>query len=171
VTPPEKKKNLQMSHLRIVAREVGIRRLLQEQPFSGSSQGATTASGHAALMRQANGNKTSRRVMILPEIGPIDGRTRPAIMYREVACAVAEDLGGKDQLSRAQLELVKRAAGLAVLADQVEHRLVNGEAVDATEYATVVGTQSRVLRTLGLKRAARDVTTLEAYAAKRDATT
>jgi hypothetical protein len=63
-------------------------------------------------------------------------------------------------LTRAQKELVKRASGLAVLADQVEERLVNGEAVDVTEYTTVVGTQSRVLRVLGTERIARDVTLL-----------
>jgi hypothetical protein len=108
--------------------------------------------------------------MVLPEIGPVDGRTRPAIMYREVACAVAEDLGGKDQLSRAQLELVKRTAGLAVLADQHEERLLRGAEIDVTEYTGIVSTQSRVLRILGLKRLARDVTTLEAYAAKKGAT-
>jgi hypothetical protein len=93
--------------------------------------------------------------MILPEIGPIDGRTRPAIMYREVARAVASDLGGTDNLTRAQKELIKRAAGLAVLADQHEERLLKGEPVDLNEYTGIVSTQSRVLRTLGLKRVTR----------------
>jgi hypothetical protein len=110
-------------------------------------------------MRPANGNKASRRVMILPEIGAIDGRTRPAIMYREVACAVAEDLGGKDQLSRAQLELVKRAAGLAVLADQAEEQLIKGGEIDVSAYTQVVATQNRVLRVLGMERVVRTVKT------------
>jgi hypothetical protein len=109
-------------------------------------------------LRPPNGRLPRRRVLILPEIGAVDGRTRPAMLYKEVAGAVADDLGGVQHLTRAQKELVKRAAGLAVLADQVEERLVNGESVDVTEYATVVGTQSRVLRTLGLRRVARDVT-------------
>jgi hypothetical protein len=48
--------------------------------------------------------------MILPEIGAIDGRTRAAHLYKEVACAIAADLGGPDQLSKAERELVKRSA-------------------------------------------------------------
>jgi hypothetical protein len=49
-------------------------------------------------MRPANGNKRSRKLMIVPEVGPIDGRTRPAILYKEVAGAVAADLGGAEHL-------------------------------------------------------------------------
>jgi hypothetical protein len=44
--------------------------------------------------------------MILREIGPIDDRTRPAILYREVAAAVALNPGRRDQLSRGEIEMV-----------------------------------------------------------------
>jgi hypothetical protein len=132
--------------------------LHQYRRWIGRFGPAATAWGLSRPMRRANGKASARRVMVLPEIGPVDGRTRPAILYREVAGAIAGDLGGLDQLSRAQRELVKRCAGLAVLADRVEERLVKGEAVDVTEYATMVSTQSRVLRVLGLKRVPRDVT-------------
>jgi hypothetical protein len=96
--------------------------------------------------------------MILPEIGAVDGRTRGAILYKEVACGIAEDLGGPSQLSKAERELVKRGAGLAVLADLAEERILKGEPVNVMEYTTVVATQSRLLRSLGLKRVPRDVT-------------
>jgi hypothetical protein len=98
--------------------------------------------------------------MILPELGPIDGRSRPAILFREVAAAVASDLGGRDRLTRAQLELVRRVAGLSVLADQIEWRIVNGQPIEVLEYTSIVGTQSRVLRSLGLKRVPKDITKL-----------
>jgi hypothetical protein len=111
-------------------------------------------------MRPANGGFKRRRLMILPEIGAVDGRTRQAHLYKEVACAIAEDLGGADQLSRAQKELVKRAGGLAVLADLTEERIVKGEEVDVNEYTNIAMTQSRILRTLGLKRVPNDVTVL-----------
>jgi hypothetical protein len=111
-------------------------------------------------MRPANGEARRRRLMILPELGPIDGRSRPAILFRGVAAAVASDLGGRDRLTRAQLELVRRVAGLSVLADQIEWRIVNGQPIEVLEYTSIVGTQSRVLRSLGLKRVPKDITKL-----------
>jgi hypothetical protein len=118
-------------------------------------------------MRRANGNCRSRQVMILPEIGPVDGRTRPAIKFRETAGALASDLGGADQLTRAQMELVRRVSGFAVLADQIEEQLCRGELVDLEAYVAVAGTQARILRTLGLKRLTKPVPTLAEYLEQR----
>ena len=33
--------------------------------------------------------------MILPEIGPVDGRTRAAVFFREVAGAIANERAGR----------------------------------------------------------------------------
>jgi hypothetical protein len=98
--------------------------------------------------------------MTLPEVGPVDGRTLPALYYRELAAQLISDKGGADRITRAQRELIRRAAGLGVLADQYEGKIVNGEPIDAAEYTGIVGTQSRILRVLGLGRVARDVTRL-----------
>jgi hypothetical protein len=108
-------------------------------------------------MKPMNGMKARRRCMILPEIGAIDGRTRPAMLYREVAQAIAEDRGGAGQLSRGEMSLVRRAAGLEVVANAMELHLVNGEEIDVSAYAMVCARQCRVLATLGLARRARDV--------------
>jgi hypothetical protein len=109
-------------------------------------------------MHRANGSYRHRKLVVLPEIGPVDGRTRPAILYKEVAAAIVADLGGLNFITRAQRELVKRASGLAVLADRIEEELVNGRPVDLSEYTLVVNSQARVLRVLGIERIARDVT-------------
>jgi hypothetical protein len=109
-------------------------------------------------MRRANGNSRARKVMILPEVGPVDGRTRPAIKFRETAAALADDLGGVEALTRAQMELIRRASGFAVLGDQVEERLVRGEEIAIDQYVNIAATQSRILRSLGLKRVPKDVT-------------
>jgi hypothetical protein len=95
--------------------------------------------------------------MVLPEAGPIDGRTRPAVLFREVAGQIAEDRGGVSQLSRGEMSLVRRAAGLEVVANALELRLVQGEEIDVSAYAMVCARQCRVLATLGLARRARDV--------------
>jgi hypothetical protein len=102
----------------------------------------------------------ARRIMTLPEIGPIDGRTLPALYYRHLAAQLVSDKGGQDRISRAQRELIRRAAGLGVLADQLEGKIVSGEPIDPGEYADIAGTQLRVLRALGLARVPRDVTRL-----------
>jgi hypothetical protein len=108
-------------------------------------------------MRPINGDKKRRRLMLLPEIGPIDGRRRPALRFREMAEGMASDRGGRDMLTRGEEALIRRAAGLEVLADQIEERLVNGQDIDISDYANVVGRQTRVLLALGLDRRAKTV--------------
>lgn len=100
----------------------------------------------------------ARRTTLLPEVGEIDGRTRPAVLFKQLASEMAADLGGADRLSRAQLELVRRSAGLAVLCGQMEADLLTGGAVDAERYSALINALSRVLVRLGLKRVPRNVT-------------
>jgi hypothetical protein len=109
-------------------------------------------------VRPANGEIKRRKLMILPELGPIDARSRTAGLFREIAAALANDLGGKDALSKAQIELLRRASGLGVLADRIEHKLVTDKPIDPAEYVNIAAAQSRILRSLGLKRVPRDVT-------------
>jgi hypothetical protein len=113
-------------------------------------------------MRPINGKKRTRRLMILPEIGPVDGRLRPAHKFREMAEGMAADRGGRDQLTRGEEALIRRAAGLEVLADLIEEKLVRGEDVSVVDYGNVVSRQTRVLQVLGLERKARNVT-LDGY--------
>lgn len=112
-------------------------------------------------MGPANGRKKLRRLMILPEIGAVDGRTRPALKFREMAEGMASDRGGREMLSRGEEALIRRAAGLEVLADQIEEKLINGEDISVVDYGNVVARQTRVLQTLGLDRRARTVNLLE----------
>jgi hypothetical protein len=112
-------------------------------------------------MRPANGNKKLRKLMILPEIGAVDGRTRPALKFREMAEGMAADRGGRDTLTRGEEALIRRAAGLEVLADQLERQLLLGEDISVVDYGNVVARQTRVLQTLGLDRRARDVNLLD----------
>jgi hypothetical protein len=100
--------------------------------------------------------------MILPEIGPIDGRRRAAGRFREMAEGMASDRGGRETLTRGEEALIRRAAGLEVLADLIEERMLNGQDIDISDYANVVGRQCRVLQALGLDRRARPVNLLEA---------
>ena len=109
---------------------------------------------------RANGTtKGKRRTVDIPGIpGAVDGRTRQAKLYAQAVADIAADLGGEDAISRAELELVRRAAGLSVLASMAEAKLLAGEEVDVSQLTAVGNAQRRLLATLGLERRARDVT-------------
>ncbi len=112
----------------------------------------------AALNGQENGVKGHHCTAFIPGIGTVDGRTRPAKAYEAIVNALVADLGGKDAISRAELEIVRRAAGLGVLAGQIEAAIVAGDDIDPMQYQSVANAQGRLLFRLGLKRVARDVT-------------
>jgi hypothetical protein len=102
--------------------------------------------------------KGARCSVDVPGLGLVDGRTREARLYGQAVADVVSDLGGDENVSRAELELVRRAAGLSVLAAVAESRLLAGEDVNISELVSVGNAQRRILATLGLQRRAVDTT-------------
>ena len=98
------------------------------------------------------------RLTYLPLVGEVDGRTKPALAFKAAVADFVEDLGGQQAISRAELEMVRRCAGLAVLAAQHEAAIVAGEKVVAESYIAIANAQGRALSRLGLKRVVRDIT-------------
>lgn len=88
----------------------------------------------------------------------IDQRSAPARRYKDVMDAVASDLGGIDHLSQAQLHLIRSVAGLVVLRESLDAKVLTGEKIDTTEYTRIVNSLRRLLATIGLERTPRDVT-------------
>jgi len=114
--------------------------------------------------------KGQRCSVDVPGLGLVDGRTREAKAYGMAVADITSDLGGEDRISRAELELVRRAAGLSVLAALAESKLLAGESMDISELVSVGNAQRRILATLGLQRRAVDTTpTLQQYLARREA--
>jgi hypothetical protein len=68
------------------------------------------------------------------------------------------DLGGRSNMSEAQLALAKRAAGLECELEQMEGRLSLGEEINLDSYGRAASHLRRILESLGLERKARDVT-------------
>jgi hypothetical protein len=100
----------------------------------------------------------------------LDGRSAPARRYRDVAIAIAVDLGGYDNLTEAQLQLVRSAAGLTVLREGLDAKALNGERIDVAEYCRISNSLRRLLATVGLDRVPRDVTPpVEDYVAQQAA--
>jgi hypothetical protein len=89
-----------------------------------------------------------------------DARSLWAKRYQEICAAHCADLGGFENLSQAELAILKRAATIEVELEAQETRLANGECkgFDLATFAQVSNGLRRLLETVGIRRVARDVT-------------
>ena len=88
----------------------------------------------------------------------VDGRTVIYRRFRDIASQVALDQGGLDQLSEARLQLVRRFAAAAVLAEQLEAALANGQEINVERHALLCSTLTRLAQRIGIDRRTRNVT-------------
>jgi len=82
----------------------------------------------------------------------IDGRAPLARRYRDLMVAILEDLGGADQLSELERQLVRRCAALSIEAENQEAAKVMGGELNLEVYLPVVNALGRTAERLGLKR-------------------
>jgi hypothetical protein len=101
--------------------------------------------------RISNGNE------LLPDI---DGRSVIARRYKDITRAILIDQGGADRCSESRLQLIRRFAAAACLAEQLESRLANGEEIDIAEHASLSSTLVRLAARIGIDRVPKDVTEL-----------
>jgi hypothetical protein len=107
------------------------------------------------LQRKAQArSRVSNGRELLPNV---DGRSLIARRYRDIMSAIASDQGGVDRLSEARLQLIRRFAAAACLAEQLEARLARGEQIDIQEHALLVSTMVRVAQRIGVDRVPRDL--------------
>ena len=103
-------------------------------------------------------------------LASLDGRTAAAKLVRELIAAIADDLGGSEQLTEGTRQLVQRAAVLGAFIEDCEARWIGGEEFETNEYLAAINAQRRVLATIGLDRRAKDITpSLAAYIATKRA--
>ncbi len=102
------------------------------------------------------------------DLASLDRRT---VAYRktlQLIDAIEADLGGADQLSTAERQIVRHAALTSAMLEDYGTRWLGGEPVDPAVYCTLANSERRLYETCGLKRRSRDVTpSLEAYVARR----
>ena len=123
----------------------------------------------AAYPRKSHGrSRVSNGHDLLPDV---DGRSVIARRYRDIANAIFVDQSGANQCSEVRKQLIRRFAAAAVLTEQMESRLANGEQIDVQEHATLSSTLVRLAQRIGIDRIPRDVTlpTVEAYLAAKAA--
>lgn len=98
----------------------------------------------------------------------VDGRSVLARRMRDVASQVAADLGGVERLSEAKRQLIRRFAGAAALAEQLEAQVANGKTIDINEHATLTSSLVRIASRIGLGRAMKRVPSLDEYLASKE---
>jgi hypothetical protein len=103
-------------------------------------------------VRRTRGGKVRLR-----SLGDLDCRTSAARRARDLVMGLENDLGGADQLSTGQREIIKRAALSGAILEDVEVRWLEGQKIDVGDYALLANAQRRLLATVGLERRAKDV--------------
>jgi hypothetical protein len=117
-----------------------------------------------ARLKQAKSRVSNGRD-VLPGV---DGRSLIARRYYDICSAVLIDQGGEDACSESRKQLIRRFAAAAVLAEQMEAKLANGEAIDIAQHSTLSSTMVRLSSRIGIDRIARDITpSLGEYLARK----
>src|SRR6516164_3797124 len=75
-------------------------------------------------------SRVSNGAEILPDV---DGRSAVARRYRDITAQIVADMGGASQCAEARLQLIRRFAAAAVLAEQME--AANGHSINITDHA------------------------------------
>jgi len=115
-------------------------------------------------------SSVTNHASLLP--GVTDARSTIARRFRDVVTLVIDDQGGLARISEARLQLIRRFAATAVMAEALEGRLANGEAIDVGEHALLSSTLVRLGQRIGLGRhAAKLVPNLGDYLEQRAAKT
>src|SRR5262249_52845552 len=92
----------------------------------------------------------------------IDARSAAARRFKGIQDSISADLG--HDLTEAQLQLARTAAGLVVMREHLDAQVLNGETINTGQYTTIANSLKRVLVALGLKRIARPVPSPLEYA-------
>lgn len=100
----------------------------------------------------------------------IDGRSAIARRYRDITAAVMSDMGGIDRCSETRIQLVRRFAACAVLTEQLEARLANGEQIEIAEHALLTSSMVRVAQRIGMNRRTKEIPELFDYVKHRKQT-
>jgi hypothetical protein len=81
-----------------------------------------------------------------------------------LVAGIVGDLGGQDNLSHGQLQLIRRCSMISTQCEIMEAAAAEGKPFDVIAYGQLTGHLTRALKALGLKREPRDVTpTLRDY--------
>jgi hypothetical protein len=81
-----------------------------------------------------------------------DARTSWAKRWADLILAHANDLGGLDLLSEAQISICRRAAAIECELESMEGRMSASQPIDIAVYARLTGVLCRLLELVGIRR-------------------
>jgi hypothetical protein len=114
--------------------------------------------------RPQRGDKRYSKARVSNGNGPVlpgcDGRSILARRYKDIAGQIIADCGGLDRLSESRLQLIRRFAAAACLAEQMEARLASGKEINVSEHSLLCSTLTRLVQRIGINRVAKTVTSL-----------
>ena len=125
-----------------------------DRPLTARRQAPATQPAATRVARPTNRSRVSNGADVLPDV---DGRSAIARRYRDIHAQLAKDQGGVDRLSEARLQLCRRFAAAACIAEQMEADLANGKTIDITEHAQLCSTLVRVAQRIGINRIAKEI--------------
>jgi hypothetical protein len=111
-----------------------------------------------AVLRQSR--RKRRHVATKPQLltrDQLDGRTGAAKVFDRLVRDIEIDLGGREQLSTIELQLIEVFAGACVALHNLNTRLARGEQIDLSEQALAASCMVRIAARLGLQRRAKEV--------------
>jgi hypothetical protein len=87
----------------------------------------------------------------------VDGRTEIARRFYDICQALIADQAGLDRCSEARLQLIRRFAAAAVMAEAMEAKLASGEPIDIGQHAQLCSSLVRLTSRIGINRKAREI--------------
>jgi hypothetical protein len=102
-------------------------------------------------------------------IDGLERRTRAYRRYEAIRGAVLGDLGGEQNTSEIQRQLIRRFSTLALQLELMEAAALDGDKLDLDLFGRGAGHLRRIAEALGLGRVAKDVPSLSAYLASKAA--
>jgi hypothetical protein len=71
--------------------------------------------------------------------------------------AYVSDMGGDENCSEVKLGLARRLAAATVLSEEIEGKVVNGEAISIADFCQLASTTVRLATRLGIERIPREI--------------
>ena len=99
----------------------------------------------------------ARAVGAVLSIDALDRRTRPFKRYETIRGAVLADMGGEENVSEVQKQLVSKFATIALQLEVMEAAAIDGNEIDVDLFGRAAGHLRRIAEALGMQRVARDV--------------
>jgi hypothetical protein len=97
-----------------------------------------------------NSSQVTKGKRVFVELG--DGRSAWARRWSDLILAHANDLGGPELLSEAQISIIRRASAMECELEAMEGRMSAGQPVDIGQYGRLTSCLCRMLELVGIRR-------------------